>query len=651
MTSAQLAVSAFAVLVLLAAAPAARAIDGAVIAYGLTAISPDGFQRILDADSMKYICVQEILSRKWDSTATRNRAEQLRKANKRIVLQLWWGPCADFPWSKYSFPNIARDPTVRADFFRDVVDPAIAAYGAENLYGVHLLEETGMQFGTDVGPRENPDDFATFKEHSNSYGAPFYSGWGDPSVGGVHIANVRRHEKDFTRMTGLKFAYEPKWGANERFLFDRWISRRLQSEAQVEFAKHIHKKYPRIKAFTWDLINSAGENPRTDQWLEAKHFDGVIADPYGNTGSNFYWLRAYRTIYPKAEIIAFAMGGMGDTGAWAYANADAKRARATAAYLAGVDVFGFFEYPMDFERPEAWKVNTEILDKLTGLPRFQKKSKILLISDGLSDVYSYTLAWTGLKFADFVPTWEAHGVDFSKYEVVILHSNGGNATFYWDSDAVKGKYGLPGWVDYREIDRFVAKGGLLVLSGQTKIPQECKLFLAREGYLYTSESADSTPITVNIPRENRRSLSFSAVQMPVTHDSKRVEKTNAGYFAQYGQGAVLFFPYLRQYDPAEPYTSQQWQDYRRLLKDTPCNALKRLGKPNLALDYFGGHGISDYSLQATSDDGNLTGVLLLDNWLELCPPSGWKVKGHDLLTGTEAPVLSKDRTAAVIVKR
>ncbi|MDO8587438.1 MAG: hypothetical protein Q7T82_10390 [Armatimonadota bacterium] len=636
----------------------AGAVDGAVIAYGLDAISEVGLKRILDADCMKYICVQHIHGRNWDSRLAHKRAEMLRKANKRIVLQIWWGPCGDFPWAKYGFPNIALDESARADFFKDVVDTCIEGFGAQNLYGVHLLEETGMQFGTDVGPRENPDDFLTFKEHSDSYGVPWYSGWGNPKVGGVHIANVRRHEKDFTRMTGLKFADESAWGASERYLFDRWVSTRLQSLAQVEFARYIHGKYPGLKAFTWDLINSAGENPRTDHHLEAKYFDGVIADPYGGTTFNFSWQRAYRTLYPNAEIINFSMGGMAGTTAYPQVPLDTKRSRTICAYLAGADVIGFFENPQDFDNPASWKINTEIMSKLKLLPRFKKKSSVLLISDGLSDVYASYMAWTGLKYCDFLPTWEAHGLDFSRYQVVILHSSGGDSLTYWNSPEMKRRYGLPGYIDCSRLDRFVAGGGVLILSGRLRIDADCPLFVAKRGYLHTTEPAGGRQMLVVTPtgwlKEKaglKRDYRFSVTRRPVVYDPKRVASTSAGYFFRYGKGSVLFFPFFRFYDPKEPYTSKQWRDYRQMLSDVTRGVLRYCGKASVADEYIDNPDAGNYYMQALSDDKRVAGYMLPDNWLGMMNRTNWRINGRDLLSGAVDPPLCKSNTALLISPR
>lgn len=633
----------------------AAGIEGAVIIYGLDTPSEESFQRLLTEKSVGYVCTQQIFTQAGVTALARTRAEALTKAGKRVVLQIWWGPGAAFPWSKYSFANIALDETVRADFFRVVVDSCIDQYGAGNLYGVHLMEETGMQFGTDVDGRSDPDDFRVPKEPAGSYEAPFWNGFGSVP-GGVKMANVRRHEKDFIRMTGLRFADADKWGVLEQHLFARWTATRLQSGGQVEFAKHIHQKYPKLKAFTWDILFMGGENPRTDYSLEAAHFDGVICDLYSTPNFNFNYQRAYRVLCPDAEIIHFAMGGMSEGQAYPYASPDQKRALTLGAYLAGADVVGFFETPPDFARPEAWQVNTDLFRRLQPLPRFRKKSSVLLLANSVSNIYSSTYAWTGLKYYDLLPTWEAHSVDFAAYQVVILHVDGpvSDSTVFWNAPALREKYGLPGHLDYRALDRFVKGGGVLILSGQMRLDADCPLFVNRDGYLRTEGTERGTAAPLAISPEGwlkekaglSRKYQISAHRMPVKADATRVVSTDAGHFLRHGKGAVFFFPFNLHYDPEDaPFETAGWQDYRQLLTDVTRGVLKHLDKADVADEYLGAPARGNYYMQATSDDRQWTGYLLFNAKLMAQPQ--WPITDTDLLTGRMPFVLGPDFSAGL----
>ena len=644
-----------AILLLTLTARPAFAVDGAVIVYGLHAPSEEGFRRILADEGVKYVCTQQIFSKAGVPPLARERAEALARAGKRIVLQIWWGPGGDFPWSKYSFANIALDEAIRAEFFREVVDPCIGQYGAANLYGVHLLEESGMQFGTDVGHRADPDNFTDFQEPRNSYAAPFWSGAGD-LPGGVKMANVRRHERDFTRMTGLRFADAEKWTVVEHHLFNRWVSVRLQSGGQVEFARHIHRTYPGLKAFTWDILLTGGENPRTDFHLEAQHFDGVIADIYQSPNFNYYYQRAYRLLCPEAEIIHFAMGGMGADQGYPYATAEQKRALTVGAYLAGMDVVGFFEHPGDFERPAAWATNVDLLRRLRPAPRFEHTPPVLMLATAVSNVFSGPPAWTGLKSFDFLPTWEAHSVDLDPYQAVILHVDGmvTDSTAFWNAEALREKYGLPGHVDHRSLDRFVERGGLLILSGQVRLYADCPLVVARNGMLRTGE-AGGIPAHPLIARPEgwlkeaaglTREYRFSTLSVPVQADAKRVASTDAGHFLRHGEGAVVLLPYNRFYDPKESQDSAEWRDYRQFLTDVARGVLRHMGKEAVARECLADPESGNTYLEATSKDGRWTAAVRFDP--ESAPAPERTLPGTDLLTGRSPAVLGKDSTAVLI---
>jgi hypothetical protein len=634
------------------AAPELRAMDGAAIVYGLDAQSESAFQQLLNTQGVRYICDQQIVSKAGVPELARRRVEALAKAGKRVVLQIWWGPGGEFPWTKYSFANIALDDDVRADFFREVVDPCIDQFGPSNLYGVHLMEETGMQFGTDVAGHEDPNDLTLTKPPpGTSYDAPFWNGFGK-LPGGVWMANVRRHEKDFTRLTGLRFADAARWGELGDHLLARWTATRLQSGGQVEFARHIHAKYPGLKAFTWDILQTGGENPRTDYHLEGRYFDGVICDVYGTPNYNFEFQRAYRLLCPRAEIIQFSMGGMGQERGYPYASEDQRRGLTVGAYLAGVDVAGFFEKPPDFTQPERWQANAQIFRTMNRVPAFRKKSAVLLISDSVSDVYSCTYAWTGLKYFDFLPTWEAYDADLDDYRVVILHASGRvrDATIFWDAEGMRKKYGFPGYLDYRAFDHFVERGGALIISGEMPLGTECPFFLAREKYLRATPDPPKALSLVVRPEgwlKDEIGLSrpyrFAVRRLQMDVGGNGVVSSDAGYFIPHGKGWVFLFPFNRPYDPKEPSDSPEWQDYRQLLRDVARGLLKR--ESALMTSYFADPKIGNAYLAATSDDSRWSGTVIFD--FDQMTLRKWRVPGVDLFSGENPIVLSKGRTAVV----
>ena len=80
-------------------------------------------------------------------------ASRLAASGKKLVVQVWYGS-----WSRFSFANIAMDSKIRADFFREIIDPVIDAIGPENIHAIHMLEETGMQFATDSLEPGDPEN-------------------------------------------------------------------------------------------------------------------------------------------------------------------------------------------------------------------------------------------------------------------------------------------------------------------------------------------------------------------------------------------------------------------------------------------------------------------------------------------------------------
>ena len=72
------------------------------------------------AKSVRYVSTQPIHTRAGVPPLARACVEALTKAGKQVILQIWWGPGGAFPWSKYSFANLALDERIRTDFWREV---------------------------------------------------------------------------------------------------------------------------------------------------------------------------------------------------------------------------------------------------------------------------------------------------------------------------------------------------------------------------------------------------------------------------------------------------------------------------------------------------------------------------------------------------
>lgn len=627
----------------------------AVIVYGLDRLSEEEYQRILTAPEIDYVLFQQILGEDGVPELTCSRAAELAAAGKRNMLQIWWGPSWPYPWSKYSFANIALDEDVREDFWREVVDRAIDAIGAGNLYGAHLMEETGMQFGTDVQFREDPDDFDTFEDDGRSYAHPFWSGWKKEYYGRTDIPNVIRHEADFRELVGFGFEDDENWEPWQWHLFNRWVSTRLQSGGQVEFAKHIHESYPGLKAFTWDGILWGGENTRTNHHLEAEYFDGVVLDAYGDPGRGYMTQRAFRLLYPDREIIHISWGGMGED---QQTTIGQRRQHVTAPYIAGHDVIGFWSSPPNYRLPEKWALDTELLGRLKTVEPLEHHPRLLIISARISDIYSLPFSFTCLADFDILPIWEAWDVDLSGYDTLILDTTGppGDAELLWDTEAFAEKHHFPGLLDYERINAFIEDGGAVIMRGKWKLSEDCPLFPVAGGHVHTADDVAQRNYTpLEYTPEGwwademglRGSYSFGMGAYPLQVDDPEAHVSDAAIAFRHGEGACLIIPYHCNYDPEEPYDSEAWLSHRRLMGDLVRGFLRWAGKTETLEQCIADPGVGRHYRRAVSSDGSTEAWFRFGVGFagELEPIA---LQGTDVLTGEQNPVLTQESPAAIL---
>ena len=128
--------------------------------------SEEQLNEVLEKDDYEYILFQVIRSDKvgaaleGELAPLRRRLEKLVQAGKKPILEIWWGGGDRWSWEKWSLANIAMNESIRAEFFNQITDPIIDALGPQNLYGAHLLEELGLQFGTDAEVQNDCDNLA-----------------------------------------------------------------------------------------------------------------------------------------------------------------------------------------------------------------------------------------------------------------------------------------------------------------------------------------------------------------------------------------------------------------------------------------------------------------------------------------------------------
>ena len=611
MTSAGWMVVLVAVLLLTAHGAFAEApgrVRSATMAYAFTYLDEETFQRLRDARPLDYVLV-ETYSMKDQQRIDKevSRVKALAAAGKRVVLQFWWGP---EDWGHYSFPHFAFDPELLDKFMNEKIAPKLAAFEPGDVYGIHLLEETGVQFGIDfVGHTDPSDPFqrdAELSKKGDTYDQKHYADWG-ALRGGPEIPNLLRYNDQFKQRTHLDMRKWRQWDYTDRYVFDRWCSRRVQAAGHGAVLRRIKALRPDLKIFTWDYPFMEGELNRT-KWADYLDVvDGFIQDPYLPAYAIFAEARLTHTLAPEKESIIILMGG--------HAPDRVKRTRLTAAYMGGADVIGFFESPagMDFTVPSALKQNLALHKTMTSLPVFDKKSRVLLVGDhSLRAGY----AWMRLKYYDFISRWEMRSMDISDYDVVIIHSSGGYGTseILWQDDKLMTERGTHSLLDAAQLESFVANGGLLVLSGLFNIDADSGFFLSQ--YLTTANAPHIRPNNVDPGKREPAfwndavgltgSYYFPILDLPVNVRSDAV-KRDVGYYVEHEKGAVWFYPAIFAED--NPYRgpgSDVAKTYTRFLTDVVGGLCRHRGLDAVAEQYFPEPTQKGAFLLTTSDDGKIT---------------------------------------------
>ena len=625
-------------------------VGGVIIVYGLSSPDEEQWQRIMDAPEVEYILCQMGATTSTEDLRLR-RCRQATERGKKLIMQLWFGN-----WAKYSFPHLARDAELRQKFFADLIDTAVASCGGQDyLYGIHLLEEVGMQFGIDDLQHRDPWDLddKSGRAQTSSYDSYWYSNWGE-NIGGPQIPNLLRYNAHFEEKTGLDLENHKDWNAEQQYVFNRWCSQDIHAEGQRQFFLYMKENYPKIKRFTWDIPYFEGENPRTDFAHYRDVIDGIIVDPYGHVGFNYGLLRFCRTVCPQAELIALMWGAPPTS-------AETRQLCLTTAYLAGASGIGFFGGAgvMDWQVPDDWQLDTSLYAEMADLPVFDKRSRVLLVSNHPAQTSFF---FPRLKYYDLVSRWEANHVDLSAYDLVICHSSGyyADPEVVWDEEYMQNQYGTESLMDGDRLEEYVRQGGVLFLSGLFSIPEDSPPFIAK--YLRNEYLPGVYPNVV-VPGKYDRwwvdeiglgsSYYFPVLSTPVKVLDPRV-RSGAGYYFEHGKGAVYYFPAIFMEDnPQRPPDSGVLQTYRRFLNDVMHGILKYRGRSELAAEYLLPRESESGYLFASNDAGTVTAAAHL--WSgeaeadpDLLPSADLQVKGRDIWSGAQDPILSKQKPSIIM---
>jgi len=651
-------------------------------------ISEKEFQQILDEPQIVYwfnqvgVTSPQTWSGQLSLAQVRDRARRLREAGKKLVLQLWYGPDGKFNWSFYSFCHIAQNPVVRQKFFREAVDPTIEVFGAENIYAIHLLEETsGTTFGFDILEpgdwRKNAEGIVSGRTSESSYGRrPWLIGRDKSKYDGPWMPNVQEYCNKMLRETGVDMTKADEWGSDEWFVFRRWSARSLLAQAHVELAKHIHQKYPGMKVFSWDYAAMARDK-YTDLGYERDYIDGVVLDPYSDAATNFATIRANRTLLRDKEVLA-VLWGNSPPPRWRPhygrgTDPDEKmpdswiRRQVAVAYAGGANTVGFFNHPSDGDMlGEVFAKQAEIIGELIKQqPTVQTaSSKILVISDWYYQPAGALFAPLG--YVDVTSTMDSYALDFANYDLIAVYSGNRSQFSLGKANYFRDKYDVADPIDIDGLNEFVTSGGALLLIG-TGISQDSDFLLAKNRDLFVGQGvSDLAPWHEDAPpqqwegngaiqirpsgqwqkrfelRDSYQLDYCNRVETAPTNESGKLV-TDACYMRGYGQGLVAYCPYVfhdsyPMYDKSQPPSG-----LRSLVVDLCRGLLIAVGKADVAAQYVVSPADSYGYLRVPVEAQ--TKLLCVDLGRE---PLSLPLSGRDLWLGTLRPVLGRDQAVALM---
>lgn len=567
------------------------------------------YQRLLDCKEAEYVGVQWFARRSYEANDLQaQRAAELRRAGRKIIVDLWFGGGGDFPWRYFNLPGIALDPAVRKDFFDQCTDPFLEHYGANNLYAVHLMEETGMQFGWDVDVPGYPDDPIGYDNGSN-WDNPASFEWGR-SIAGTNNLNVRKYNDLFRKDTGLDMRLSPIWTSAESATFNRWVQRTMEGGAHVQFARHVHEKYPGLKVYAF--------NGRDAAVTQSEVLDGEFRDPYASTADVYASIRGYRSIMrPDQEFIAMVWGNREKP-------IPERMPQMAACFIAGADVLSTFGD--DELKADEWlNVVRDSVRPFLGRPRFESRPQVLYL--GGRPLFGASLQagpyWTtGFAHYDVQPFPKP----LDQYKLV----------FSWGEDRP-------------DLEPWVKAGGILVgvYAGGEMLTKAGLIADTNKSSNLKTEYKPDEWMRQNFALRESYSLDLGPVRDYEVKDPNLVHKDQFVYVASYGQGLVVLLPAI-QYVHAPWQYEPGWEVYRQFLTDLCRGALLYRRQPAVAQTYFCDPELGNDYLKATSKDGLTVYVLLNDVHGGAPSTTSFRVPGRDLVTGENDVTFGVDHPVVMI---
>jgi hypothetical protein len=527
-------------------------------------LSDIDFNRIINTKEVKYVLTQETPG---IDQKTKERYRILKEKGKKVIIDIWWGPDGDYNWDKYNFPDISQDEKLRKEFFEKVIDPVIEAIGPENIYGVHMLEETGMWYGYEKTVH------------------PYYK------IPDINTPNIRKYNWLLKKDTGLDMDLSPIWNNEEKFAFWRWVCKTISSSsAHRVFCQYIHKKYPNIKAFHFEGLPDFASGNFCEYKVMIEDFDGIVTDCYTSPKGIYMGLIGYRTMSPKKEIVALVNGYFGTEGTDEEIK-KIKEERVKYAYLAGMNGIGFFEpdgikvKTQDFQNETIFKDNIQILKSYIGKEVFKKKREILIIPTNICvggiGIDGY-LPYSEIIDYDLVPAVEFRLINPFNYRCIIIFGpNYPGKNPMWNEKYMKEKYNVDSLFNSEVLNNFVEKGGLLIISG-FPLEKGSGLYFTENNILYGTSKEDKNFIQPNnfavekLKLEKNYQPVFTTSSFKYIFDKEKVIELgeNTGYLIPYKNGYFLILPQV----PSGRLNVkiEERENYGKFLTDVILNTLKIL---------------------------------------------------------------------------
>ncbi len=573
----------------------------------------DQFQRLLQCKEAEYIGIQVVASPTFRDEITRDRVAQLVGAGKRVVLQIWFGSGPPLSWERYNFPNLALSPPIREEFFARATDRVIDFLGPKNLYAVHLMEETGMQFGWDVDMPGRPGRDDDGWDNGSNWDNP--PNWVmERCISGPNVLTIRRYNDLFRKETGLDMRLSPIWTPSETERYKRWVQERMEGGTHVEFARHVHAKYPGLRVYAF--------NSGPALLPQSKVLDGHFTDPYVGTAGVYIALRALRTVMrPDEDLVGMAWGNREKP-------APERLPQQAACYLAGCGILSTFG---DKEQESDQWLSTvrDSVKPFLGRPVFRSKPRVLVLGGGWFGPSLHTVDhWiTGFAHYDVCEPWAEDVVPLAGYDLVLAWGTWHKGVLDW-----------------------VRAGGALVAV------HPASSFAVQEGLLGEPGKPGRLTVEYRPDAWMRERLGLSPsyaleLDRAVSHEVRKADLVHQDQFLYaiaYGKGLILLLPALPYVHPPWQYEAS-WEPYRQLLTDLCRGALASLGKKQSAEEFFDDPRLGNDYLKATSSDGRTTVYVLLNDTHGPNPsPTSFVVPGRDAVTGQQDVRLCAEHPVVVV---